>query len=75
MKSDVNLEFVSNDSDEINLKTTKLVRKKLKESIDWSNWNKAEYLQLDQYEIQQTFGTPCTLPLDANVLDLRWAYM
>jgi hypothetical protein len=55
-------------------RTTKLTRRKLKKLDNWDQWQKSEWLQLDQYEGQDTFGPPCKLPLNANCLDLLWCY-
>jgi dUTP pyrophosphatase len=52
----------------------KLTRKKLKTRKDWNKWKLSEWKQLDQYYGQDTFGEPCELPKDANVLNLLWCY-
>jgi hypothetical protein len=33
-----------------------------------------EWLQLEQYENQDTFGPLCQLPVNTNCLDLLWYY-
>ena len=38
-------------------RSVKLTRRKLKNSRDWDKWKQSEYLQLDQYEQQQMFGS------------------
>jgi dUTP pyrophosphatase len=53
---------------------TKLTRRKLKKLDNWKEWQKSEWLQLEQYENQDTFGPPCQLPVNANCLDLLWCY-
>jgi hypothetical protein len=55
-------------------RSTKLTRRKLKKLDNWKDWQKSEWLQLDQYENQDTFGPPCELPVNANCLDLLWCY-
>jgi dUTP pyrophosphatase len=52
----------------------KLTRRKLRKLDNWKEWQKSEWLQLQQYEDQDTFGPPCKLPLNANCLDLLWCY-
>ncbi len=39
-------------------KVMKLTRGKLMKQADWSDWNKSEHLQLDQYDKQYMFGDP-----------------
>ena len=53
----------------------KLTRRKLKETDTWHKWQQAEYVQLDNYEKQNTFGPPCELPPSANVHNLLWTYI
>jgi len=62
-------------SDAVTPIINKLTRRKLKVLDDWDDWNKAEFTQLDQYESQSTFGPPCKLPPNANVLHLLWTYV
>jgi deoxyuridine 5'-triphosphate nucleotidohydrolase len=56
------------------IRGSKLTRKKLKNGKDWDKWKLSEWKQLDQYYGQKTFGDPCPLPKDANVLNLLWCY-
>ena len=74
IKEDINHERYVNENDDIVPTITKLTRKSLKSTDEWPLWNKAEFLQLDQYEQQDTFGPPCRLPPGANVLNLLWTY-
>ena len=55
-------------------RSRRLTRKRLKSQSDWNAWQQSEWKQLNQYEDQNTFGQPCPLPLNANVLDLLWTY-
>ena len=55
-------------------KSRRLTRKWLKSQADWLEWKKSEWEQLDQYTKLDTFGPPCQLPLNTNILNLRWAY-
>jgi len=50
------------DGDVLNYVTRvmKLTRGKLLQQDDWTNWQASEYLQLDQYNAQGMFGTPCS---------------
>ena len=56
-------------------KPAKLTRKYLREQPEWQEWLSSEWKQLDQYEAQETFGTPCPLPFGANCLSLLWTYI
>ena len=55
----------------------KLTRRKLQllPPDEWQQWQQSEYLQLDQYEKQQTFGPPQARPLGSNCLPLLWTYL
>ena len=53
----------------------KLTRHFLQQQDDWTDWQQSEFKQLNQYESQKTFGLPCNLPKDANLLPLLWTYM
>ena len=57
--------------------THKLTRRKLKNlpATEWSEWQQSEFLQLDQYEKQNTFGTPTPRPSGSNCLPLLWTYL
>ena len=54
--------------------STKLTRRKLKMLDTWHEWKQSEMKQLNQYHDQNMFGSPCPLPIGANVLDLIWTY-
>ena len=56
-------------------KCPKLTCRVLLQQDDWPNWKASEFKQLDQYETQQTFGPPQTLPPGANILNLLWTYL
>jgi dUTP pyrophosphatase len=53
----------------------KLTRKKLMKQDDWPDWEASEANQLDQYEKQKMFSSPCPLPPHANVLPFLWTYL
>ena len=55
-----------------------LTRKRLMTQPDWDDWFKSEHLQLDQYETQNMFSEPTSLPkdmTDVNVLPMIWTYL
>jgi deoxyuridine 5'-triphosphate nucleotidohydrolase len=56
-------------------KRKKLTRRFLKQQDDWDDWIKSERKQLNQYEDQGTFGSPCKQPPNSNVLPLLWTYL
>ena len=56
-------------------RSTKLTRRKLQKLDNWQTWQASEWKQLQQYEDQQTFGPPGSLPDKANCLNLLWTYM
>ena len=74
IRSEITQQRFHNDNDDNSPTICKLTRKKVKETEQWHHWNTAEFLQLDQYEAQHTFGPPCPLPPNANVLNLLWTY-
>jgi hypothetical protein len=41
---------------------------------DWSEWEQSEWKQLDQYEKQFMFGTPCPMKKRDAVFNLIWSY-
>ena len=52
----------------------KLTRGVLLKQADWEDWQKSEFLQLDQYELQGMIGEP-VLVRDGNaVFNLVWTY-
>ena len=75
IKWDCQLQQQINGSGAILPSVAKLNRHNLKQADDWTQWQAAKFKQLDQYEQQNTFGPPCELPPDANVLNLIWTYV
>ena len=56
-------------------RSNKLTRSKLRKRNDWEAWKRSEHKQLDQYESQAMFGTPCPRPPNANTLPFLWTYV
>ena len=54
---------------------SKLTRRYLKQSEDWSDWKASEAKQLNQYHQQGMFGPPQPKPHNSNVLFLLWTYL
>jgi hypothetical protein len=54
--------------------SSKLTRGKLMRQDDWSDWQEAEWLQLDQYYSQLLFGSPTKVTDRNNVFHLVWSY-
>ena len=54
---------------------TQFSRKQLQKRDDWDVWHASETTQLNNYELQGTFGKPIPRPLNANILNLLWTYM
>ena len=52
----------------------RLTRGKLLQQDDWTDWQRSEYLQLDQYDEQGMFGTPVSMSNDDAVFHLVWTY-
>jgi hypothetical protein len=52
----------------------KLTRRILMAQDDWSDWEQSEWKQLDQYEKQFMFGTPCPMKKGDAVFNLIWSY-
>jgi hypothetical protein len=52
----------------------KLTRRILMTQDDWSDWEQSEWKQLDQYEKQFMFGTPCPMQKRDAVFNLIWSY-
>jgi hypothetical protein len=46
----------------------------LQKQSDWSEWRASEWVQLDNYDKQGMFGTPCTAPIDAFTFFWVWLY-
>ena len=55
-------------------RATKLTRGVLLKLPDWDDWQQSEYLQLDQYELQNMFGDPVILSDTSAVFNLVWTY-
>lgn len=53
---------------------SKLTRGKLVKQPDWEDWQKSEWLQLDQYYSQLMFGEPTHVKDRNNVFHLVWTY-
>lgn len=53
----------------------KLTRGKLLKQDDWDDWQKSEWLQLDQYYNQGMFGDPTFVEDYSQVFHLVWTYM
>jgi hypothetical protein len=56
-------------------KVMKLTRGKLMKQDDWSEWNKSEHLQLDQYDKQFMFGDPVDAKDASAIFHLVWTYV
>jgi hypothetical protein len=54
--------------------TTKLTRGVLMRQQDRDEWQQAEFLQLDQYDLQHMFGEPVVLLNKSAVFNLVWTY-
>ncbi len=53
----------------------KLTRGKLMKQDAWTEWNKSEHLQLDQYEKQFMFGKPVIAENNLAIFHLIWMYV
>jgi hypothetical protein len=53
----------------------KLTRGKHLQQDDWTDWQDSEYLQLDQYNTQEMFGTPVAPIEDDAIFHLVWTYV
>jgi hypothetical protein len=51
-----------------------LMRRKLLQQDDWSDWWELEYLQLDQYNAQGMFGDLVAIEQDNVIFFLVWTY-
>jgi hypothetical protein len=47
---------------------------KLLQQDDWTNWQRSEWLQLDQYDAQGMFGSLVSMSKDDAVFHLVWTY-
>ena len=52
----------------------RLIRRKLLNQDDWSDWQGSEYPQLDQYNAQGMFGKPVAVTQEDAVFHLVWTY-
>jgi hypothetical protein len=52
----------------------KLTRGQLLRQDDWSEWQISEFLQLDQYDSQNMFGSPEAVESNEAVFNLVWSY-
>ncbi len=55
-------------------RASKLTRGVLLKQDDWDDWQQLEFLQLDQYELQNMFGEPVILTDKSAVFNLVWTY-
>jgi hypothetical protein len=55
-------------------RASKLTRGLLLKQHDWDEWQQAEFLQLDQYELQNMFGDPTVITDLSAVFNLVWTY-
>ena len=53
----------------------KLTRRKLVNQDDWGEWQSSEWKQLDMYESQYMFGTPCKPTKKWAIFNLIWTYV
>jgi hypothetical protein len=53
----------------------KLTRRRLLLQPDWSDWEAAEFKQLDAYDSQGMFGTPTIPPPNASLFYWVWVYV
>jgi hypothetical protein len=56
-------------------KVMKLTQGKMMKQDDWTEWNKSEHLQLDQYDKQFMFGKPVIAENDSAIFHLIWTYV
>jgi hypothetical protein len=52
----------------------KLTWGKLLREDNWTNWQVSEFLQLDQYDVQNMFGSPVVVESNEVVFNLIWLY-
>lgn len=55
-------------------RASKLTRGVLLKQTDWDEWQQSEFLQLDQYELQNMFGSPVIQSDSSTVFNLVWTY-
>jgi hypothetical protein len=46
----------------------------IQKQSDWHEWRDSEWVQMDNYDRQGMFGTPCTAPIDALIFFWVWFY-
>jgi hypothetical protein len=46
----------------------------LQKQLDWNDWLAIEWIQLDNYDKQEMFGAPRTVPVHASVFYWVWLY-
>jgi hypothetical protein len=51
-----------------------LTRGVLLRQSDWDDWQQSEFLQLDQYELQNMFGEPIAVANGSAIFNLVWTY-
>jgi hypothetical protein len=52
----------------------KFNQRSLQKQPDWPEWRDFKWVQLDNYDKQGMFGTPCTAPIDASIFFWVWLY-
>ena len=55
-------------------RASKLTRGVLLKQDDWEEWQQSEFIQLDQYELQNMFGDPVIISEGFAVFNLVWSY-
>ncbi|KAL7532881.1 hypothetical protein ACHAWF_004272, partial [Thalassiosira exigua] len=53
----------------------RLIRGRLMKQEDWSEWERSEFTQLDQYDKQGMFGEPILMESKDSVFNLVWTYV
>ena len=67
-------QLISNSGGVFQYSFSKLTQSKLMHQDDWDEWQKAEWVQLDQCNSQFMFGMPTTVKDHNNVFHLVWSY-
>jgi hypothetical protein len=52
----------------------KFNRHSLQKQSDWPEWRDSKWVQLENYDKQGMFGTPCTAPINASIFFWVWLY-
>ncbi len=55
-------------------RASKLTCGTLLKQHDWDDWQQAEFLQLDQYDLQNMFGDPVVVSNTSAIFNLVWTY-